>query len=63
MGHILHHANFSILDNNVLVKPVYVKVLQERENKHRVVEFFNTLPFSSFGKYVAMNLSSLADFL
>ena len=35
--HAFNHAHFCMYDNNVLVKPVYVKVIKEGENKYRVV--------------------------
>ena len=33
-------AYFAMYDNNMLVKPAYMKVLQEGESKYRVVAFF-----------------------
>ena len=39
MNQALNHAHFC----NVLVKPVYVKVLKEGENKFRVVAYFSFL--------------------
>ena len=40
MDHTLIHTHFSMYDNNLLVKQVYVKLLKEEEGKYRVVEFF-----------------------
>ena len=40
VDHTFSHANFCMYDNNMLVKPVYLKVLQEGESKYRVVAFF-----------------------
>ena len=66
----------SVYDSNVLVRPMYVKLLTEGEGKYGVVQpkenmlhsiFFllieRIFPFLSFGKCVAMNLSSLKDVL
>ena len=40
MDHDFSHANFCMCDYNVLVKPVYVQVLEEEESEYRVVAFF-----------------------
>ena len=39
MDHTFNHPHFCMYDVNVLVKPVYVKVLEEEESKYRVVAF------------------------
>ena len=40
MDHTFYHAYFFRYDNNVIVKPMYVKALIEGESKYRVVAFF-----------------------
>ena len=42
MDHAFNRAYFCMYDNNVLVKPMYVKVSKEGESEYRVVAFFFT---------------------
>ena len=39
VDHSFSHAHFCIYGNNVLVKPVYVKILKEVQSKCRVAAF------------------------
>ena len=55
MDHAFSHAHFRMHDSNLLVKPVYVKVLIKRESMYRVVAYL------SFDSCIVMNLSSLKD--
>ena len=40
MDHACNHANLCIYDDNVLIKPMFVKVFREGANKYRAVAFF-----------------------
>ena len=43
MNHAFNYIHFCMHDNNVLVKPVRVKVMKEGECEYRVVAFFFAL--------------------
>ena len=42
MDYSFNDAHFCKYNNNLLVKPVYVKVLKEGESEYKVVAFFST---------------------
>ena len=40
VDYVFNHTNFCLYDNDVVVKPMYVKLLKKGDSKYRVVALF-----------------------